>query len=181
MGAHGRRPLGQNYLGGAVIYWRWHILGFFFFPLLSSSNKQIQWIYVPRVINVLVIWNINKETSLSEDYSQTTCISSDHDNSDHDKNTRKVWKKIGIKLQDLRTQGTHYPYTLIVFKTEKWLSSKCGKKVTKKPVQFQKDRHKTVGEVAHTRVSNIHTLWYYILFAPQKWLSLKCGKYGKKN
>ena len=28
-----------------------------------------------------------------------------------------------IKLQEeLHTQGTHYPYTLIVFKTEKWLS-----------------------------------------------------------
>ena len=81
----------------------------------------------------MFIWNINKETSLSEDYIQTTCISSDHD-----KNTRKVWKKIGIKLQELRTQGTHYPYTLIVFKTEKWLSSKCGKKWQKHLYSFKK-------------------------------------------
>ena len=30
--------------------------------------------------------------------------------------------------------------------------------MTKTPVKFQIDRHKTVGEVAHTMVSNIHTL-----------------------
>ena len=39
MGAQGRRPLGQGHLF-AIIYWRWHILGFWFLfsPLLSSSN-----------------------------------------------------------------------------------------------------------------------------------------------
>ena len=30
--------------------------------------------------------------------------------------------------------------------------------MTKTPVKFQKETHKTVGEVAHTRVSNIQTL-----------------------
>ena len=59
-----------------------------FSPLLSTSNNQIHWIYVPRLIIVLVIWNINKEKKWSDDYIQTTCISSDHD-----KNTCKVWKR----------------------------------------------------------------------------------------
>ena len=38
------------------------------------------------------------------------------------------FKKIGIKVQEeLRTQGTHYLYTLVEFEPEKWLSSKRGK------------------------------------------------------
>ena len=69
----------------------------------------------------------------------------------------------------MRTQGTHYPVTSIVKMPEKGLSSTCGKKVIKtnlriisKPhaylqtifksfVKFQRNRHKTVGGVAHTR------------------------------
>ena len=62
---------------------------------------------------------INKEANWSEDYIQTRGMSSDHD-----KNTCKVWKKIGIKLQEeLRTQGTHYLYILILFKTD-WKMTK---------------------------------------------------------
>ena len=68
----------------------------------------------------------------------------------------------------MRTQGTHYPFTLIVKVPEKWLSSTCGKSdknnlriiskphaylqtMYKTPVKFQKNRYKTVGGVAHTR------------------------------
>ena len=68
----------------------------------------------------------------------------------------------------MRTQGTHYPFTLIVKMPEKWLSSTCGKSdknnlriiskshaylqtMYKTPVKFQKNRYKTVGGVAHTR------------------------------
>ena len=68
----------------------------------------------------------------------------------------------------MRTQGTHYPFTLIVKMQEKWLSSAWGKRdknnlriisnphaylqsMYKTPVKFQKNRYKTVGEVAHTR------------------------------
>ena len=68
----------------------------------------------------------------------------------------------------MRTQGTHYPFTLIVKMPEKWLSSTYGKsdknnlRIISKPhaylqmmykslVKFQRNRHKTVGGVAHTR------------------------------
>ena len=30
-GSAGPQPLGQSHIGGVIIYWRWHILGFFFF------------------------------------------------------------------------------------------------------------------------------------------------------
>ena len=74
-----------------------------------------------------------------------------------------------VKNEFLCTQGTYYLYTLVVFQHEKWLSSKCGKKfkkknlrivskplahhqtMTKTPVKFRKDPHKTVGGVVHTR------------------------------
>ena len=68
----------------------------------------------------------------------------------------------------MRTQGTHYPFTLIVKMPEKWLSSTCGKSdknnlriiskphaylqtMSKTPVKFQKNQYKTVGGDAHTR------------------------------
>ena len=68
----------------------------------------------------------------------------------------------------MRTQGTHYPFTLIVKMPEKWLSSTCEKRdknnlriiskpraylqtMYKTPVKFQKNQYKTVGGVAHTR------------------------------
>ena len=68
----------------------------------------------------------------------------------------------------MRTQGTHYPFTLIVKMSEKWLYSTCGKSdknnlriiskphaylqtMTKTSVKFRKNRHKTVGGVVHTR------------------------------
>ena len=68
----------------------------------------------------------------------------------------------------MRTQGTHYPFTLMVKMPEKWLSSTCGKspknslRIISKPhayfqtmfkslVKFQRNWHKTVGGVAHTR------------------------------
>ena len=68
----------------------------------------------------------------------------------------------------MRTQGTHYPFTLIVKMPEKWLSSTCRKSdknnlriiskphayvqtMSKTPVKFQKNRYKTVGEDVHTR------------------------------
>ena len=68
----------------------------------------------------------------------------------------------------MRTQGTHYPFTLIVKMPEKWLSSISGKSdknnlriisephaylqtMYKTPVKFQKNLYKTVGGVAHTR------------------------------
>ena len=78
---------------------------------------------------------------------------------------------------EMRTQGlTHYPFTLIVKITEKWLSSTCGKSdknnlriipkahmhayiqtMFKSLVKFQRNRHKIVGGVAHTRYSlSIH-------------------------
>ena len=41
MGAQGRRPLGQSHLGGAIIYWRWHILGLFLFsPLFQAVTSK---------------------------------------------------------------------------------------------------------------------------------------------
>ena len=68
----------------------------------------------------------------------------------------------------MRTQGTHYPFTLIVKMQEKWLSSTYGKRdknnlrIISKPhaylqsmfkslVKFQRNRHITVGGVAQTR------------------------------
>ena len=68
----------------------------------------------------------------------------------------------------MRTQGTHYPFTLIGKMPEKWLSSTCRKsnknilRIISKPhaylptmfkslVKFQRNRHITVGGVAHTR------------------------------
>ena len=68
----------------------------------------------------------------------------------------------------MRTQGTHYPFTLIVKMPEKWLSSISGKsdknnlRIISKPhaylqtmskthVKFQKNQYKTVGGDAHTR------------------------------
>ena len=68
----------------------------------------------------------------------------------------------------MRTQGTHYTFTLIVKMLEKWRSSTCGNsdknnlRIISKPhayfqtmfksmVKFQRNRHKTVGGVAHTR------------------------------
>ena len=71
-----------------------------------------------------------------------------------------------MKKEFLCTPGTYYLYTLVVFQHEKWLSSKCGKNnnlrivskplahhqtMTKTPVKFRKDPHKTVGGVVHTR------------------------------
>ena len=68
----------------------------------------------------------------------------------------------------MRTQGTHYPFTLTVKMPEKWISS-TGEKViksnlriiskphaylqtmSKTPVKFQKNQYKTVGGDAHTR------------------------------
>ena len=67
----------------------------------------------------------------------------------------------------MRTHGTHYPFTLIVKMTEKWLSSTYEKSnknnlmIISKPhaylqtmfkslVKFERNRHKTVG-VARTR------------------------------
>ena len=68
----------------------------------------------------------------------------------------------------MRTQGTHYPFTLIV-KSQKNGYVQLAKKVIKNnlriiskphaylqtmyktPVKFQKNRYKTVGGVAHTR------------------------------
>ena len=68
----------------------------------------------------------------------------------------------------MRTQGTHYPFTLIVKMPEKWLSSISGKsnkknnlRIISKPhaylqtmyktlVKFQKNQYRTVGD-AHTR------------------------------
>ena len=68
----------------------------------------------------------------------------------------------------MRTQGTHYPFTLIVKMPEKWLSSINGKVIknnlriiskphaylqtmSKTPVKFQKNQYRTVGGDAHTR------------------------------
>ena len=68
----------------------------------------------------------------------------------------------------MRTQGTHYSFTLIVKMPEKRLSStyrksnKNGLRIITKPhaylqtifksfVKFQRNRHKTVGGVAHTK------------------------------
>ena len=68
----------------------------------------------------------------------------------------------------MRTQGTHYPFTLIVKMPEKWLVQLAEKVIKnnlriiskphaylqtiyKTPVKFQKNRYKTVGGVAHTR------------------------------
>ena len=69
------------------------------------------------------------------------------------------------------TQGTHYPFTLIVKLPEKWLSSTCGKGDTviknnlkiiskshaylqtmfKSLVKFLRNRHKTVGGSSNCR------------------------------
>ena len=85
--------------------------------------------------------------------------------------------------------GTQYLYTLMVSQPEKLLSSKPGKSnsinlriislsqayfktVSKILVPFQKDRHKTVGEIADIR----YTLPRHL----DSILSLKSSKYGKK-
>ena len=69
----------------------------------------------------------------------------------------------------MRSKGTLCQYTLIVITPEKQLSSTCIKSdknnlmiiskphahfptMTKPHVKFQKNRHKTVGGVAHTRL-----------------------------
>ena len=68
----------------------------------------------------------------------------------------------------MRTQDTHYPFTLTVKLPEKWLSSISGKSdknnlriiskshaylqtMSKTLVKFQKNQLKTVGGDAHTR------------------------------
>ena len=68
----------------------------------------------------------------------------------------------------MRTQSTHYPFTLTVKMPEKWLSSNSEKVIKsnlriiskphaylqtmfKTPVKFQKNQYKTVGGDAHTR------------------------------
>ena len=68
------------------------------------------------------------------------------------------------------TQCAHYPFTLIVKMPDKWLSSTCGKSnknnlriifkphayvqtMSKTPVKFQKNRYKTVGGDANTKVT----------------------------
>ena len=68
----------------------------------------------------------------------------------------------------MRTQGTNYPFNLKVKMPDIKLSSTCGKgnknnlRIISKPhayfqtmfkslVKFQRNRHKTVGGVAHTR------------------------------
>ena len=68
----------------------------------------------------------------------------------------------------MRTQGTHYPFTLTVKMPEKLLSSTSGKSdknnlriiskphaylqtMSKTPVKFQKNQYKTVEGDAHTR------------------------------
>ena len=68
----------------------------------------------------------------------------------------------------MRTQSTHYPFTLTVKMPEKWLSSTSGKRnkntlrliskphtylqtMSKTPVKFQKNQYKIVGGDAHTR------------------------------
>ena len=87
---------------------------------------------------------------------------------------KHLWslKEIGIKLwEELRIQGTHYLFTLIVKMSKKRLSSTCRKSdekknlrtiskphaylqtMTQSPVKFPKNRHKTVGGVANTRYS----------------------------
>ena len=109
-------------------------------------------------------------------------------------------KKTPVKFQKDRhkTVGgvahTRYPLS-IYFEPENWLSSKCWKgdknqsedyiqttclsldhdKNTCKVSKFQKDRHKAVGGVAHTRYLLL------IVFEPKKWLSSKCKKVTKIN
>ena len=86
-------------------------------------------------------------------YIKTSCMSSDH-----------------LKFQKNRhkTQCTHCLFNLIVNMSEQWQSSTCGKKLqknlriisklqaylqtmSKTTVKFKRNRHKTVGGVAHTR------------------------------
>ena len=81
-------------------------------------------------------------------------------------------------------------HMLIVIMPEKRLSSNCGKMtksnlriiskpsahlqtMTKTPVKFQKNQHKTVGGVAHTRYP------LSMVKMPEKFLSSTCGKSDK--
>ena len=82
----------------------------------------------------------------------------------------------------MRTQGTHYPFTLIVKMPEKWLSSTYGKSdknnlriiskpharlqtMTNRPVKFQKNQHKTVGEL---RTQGTHYLFTLMVKMSEK-------------
>ena len=89
----------------------------------------------------------------------------------------------------MRTQGAHYPFTLIVKMPEKWLSSTWEKSdkdnlrivskphayvqmMSKTPLKFQKNQYKTVGGDVHTR----YTLSIHFVKMPEKWPSSTCGK-----
>ena len=69
------------------------------------------------------------------------------------------FKEICIKLyEELRTQGTHYLCTLIVFNPEKWLGSKLGK------LNLKKISIKLYEEL---RTQGTHRLCTLIVFKPE--------------
>ena len=100
------------------------------------------------------------------------------------------FKKIGIKLYELSSRGTHCLY----IEGEKWLSSQCGKKwkkndltiiskphehphtMKKRLAKFHNNQYKAVRGVALTRGTNC----LYIHVKGEKWLSSQCGKSDKK-
>ena len=90
-----------------------------------------------------------------------------------------------------RSRCTHYLYTSIVFWPEKWLSSKWGKstRIMSKPhahlltmtrtyVEFEKDRHTTVGGDAHIRYP---LSLYFDSFLAWKMTKFKMRKSEKKS
>ena len=95
----------------------------------------------------------------------------------------------------MRTQGTHYPFTLIVKMPEKWISSTYGKsdknnlRIISKPhaylqtmykslVKFQRNQHKTVGEL---RTHGTHYLFTLIVKTPKNGLVQTAEKVAKNN
>ena len=58
----------------------------------------------------------------------------------------------------MRTQGTHYPFTLIVKMSEKWLSSTGGKSVNKQIQRIYVPRHLKMTKFKLHKVPTIHSL-----------------------
>ena len=127
-------------------------------------NKQIQWIYVPCLLNFSAIWTINKENvhlkiiSKPHAYLQTMTKTP--------VKFKKDWNKTAGGVAH-----TRYPLSIHFNSIEDWKITvfkmrKKGQKLIwglypkhmhifrpwqKTPAKFQKDRHKAVGEVVHKR------------------------------
>ena len=158
----------------------------------NNRYKTVRGVALTRGANCLYIKGEKWRSSQCEksDKNVLTIISKPHAHPHTMKTTyakfqNNRYKTVrGVALK----RGTHCLYTEV----EKWLCPQCGKKVKKnvltiipKPhvhphtmkktyAWFQKDRYKTVREVALTR--GTHCLYT----EGEKWLSSQCGKSDKK-